>query len=86
MLGNKVIENLGKIQISKFKYLNYFLRFKIVTEAQEGKPGSKSKTKIMTAYRFNNTKLPYRLSVIDTPGNSCLLNLFVDSSRELIVQ
>ena len=39
-----------------------------MTEVQEGKADSKSKTKILTAYFFNKTKLKYRLIVIDTPG------------------
>jgi len=48
-------------------------RFKIVTEDEEGEASSQSKTKMVSAYCFNNTKLPYRLVVIDTPGTFLLL-------------
>ena len=43
-------------------------RFKIVTEGEEGEASSQSKTKMVSAYCFNHTKLPYRLTVVDTPG------------------
>jgi predicted GTPase len=43
-------------------------RLKIVTQADEGPEGSQSKTKHVSAYCFNGTKLFYRLMVIDTPG------------------
>jgi predicted GTPase len=43
-------------------------RFKIVTQADEGHEDAKSKTKQVSAYCFNDTKLPYRLVVVDTPG------------------
>jgi GTP-binding protein EngB required for normal cell division len=43
-------------------------RFKIVTQDDEGREDSKSKTKHVSAYCFNNTRLPYRLVVVDTPG------------------
>ncbi len=35
-------------------------RFKIVAEEDEGRDDAKSKTKTVSAYCFNNTKLPYR--------------------------
>jgi hypothetical protein len=43
-------------------------RFKIVTQDDEGRDDAKSKTKHVSAYCFNDTKLPYRLVVVDTPG------------------
>ena len=43
-------------------------RLKIVTQSEEGKEDGSSKTKHVSAYCFNNTLLPYRLVVVDTPG------------------
>ncbi len=43
-------------------------RLKIVTQADEGNENWQSKTKDVSAYCFNDTKLPYSLVVVDTPG------------------
>ena len=43
-------------------------RLKIVTQDEERGLDSSSKTKAVSAYCFNNTRLPYRLVVVDTPG------------------
>ena len=49
-----------------------------MTEGEEGGVSSKSKTKLVTAYTFNNTKLQFRLLVIDTPGKA----LFCGQNRK----
>jgi hypothetical protein len=81
----KTIMVLGATGVGKTTFLNSManylvnvrendpFRFKIVTEVEEGKASSQSKTKMVSAYCFNNTKLPYRMVVVDTPGMLILL-------------
>ncbi|CAG0901396.1 unnamed protein product [Cyprideis torosa] len=43
-------------------------RFKLITQEEEGAERSQSVTKKVTAYVLHETRLPFRLTVVDTPG------------------
>ncbi len=80
LVGEKTILVVGATGTGKTTFLNSManyiceveeddkFRLKIVTQADEGKESSQSRTKLVSAYCFNETKLPYRLVVVDTPG------------------
>jgi predicted GTPase len=79
-VGEKTVLVVGATGTGKTTFLNSManyiheveehdeFRLKIVTQADEGKESFHSRTKQVSAYCFNETKLPYRLVVVDTPG------------------
>ena len=67
-------------------------RFKIVTQAQDGKESASSRTKTVTAYTLYGTKLkdgnglPCTLTVIDTPGYGDTDGLSADKNTTKIIK